>query len=36
MTVIVFAKVLVDRANLFLAVTIVNHSYLFENLVTNV
>jgi hypothetical protein len=36
MKVIVSAKILVDRGNLFLAVTIVNHSYLFENLVNNV
>jgi hypothetical protein len=36
MKVIVFAKILVDQGNLFLAVTIANHSYLFENLVNNV
>jgi hypothetical protein len=36
MKVVVSAKILVDRGNLFLAVTIANYSYLFENLVTNV
>jgi hypothetical protein len=35
MKVIVFAKILVDRGNLFLAVTIAHHCYLFENLVNN-
>jgi hypothetical protein len=33
--VIVFAKILVDRGNVFLAVTIARHSCLFGNLVKN-
>jgi hypothetical protein len=33
MKVIVFVKILVDRGNVFLAVTIAAYSYLFGNLV---
>jgi hypothetical protein len=35
MKVIIFAKILVNRGNLSLAVTIVHDSYLFENLMKN-